>query len=155
MPVDSLVFIYYHTVCTCWYWIYRYCLGQAWWRLITWCNHMAVAEWKRSMEHVWCACVWQHSHAQHRNELSGIRLSLIEQGSPWGKHVFVKWWRLWDKWVLIENLLMVWSLKWLDKIRWKEKNWLSLFECSPYGWAHNTKQLVYNMQVVWRPPVMA
>ena len=28
---------------------------------------------------------------------------------------FVKMWRAWDKWVLIENLLMVQSLKWLDK----------------------------------------
>ena len=92
---------------------------------------MAVAEWKRSIEHVWCAWVWQYSHAQHRNELSRIRLSLIEQGSPRGKHVFVKWWRVWDKWVLIENLLTVQSLKWSDKIRWKEKNWLSLFGCSP------------------------
>ena len=26
--------------------------------------------------------MWQHSHAQHRNELSRIRLSLIEQGLP-------------------------------------------------------------------------
>ena len=33
-------------------------------------------------KHVRCACVWQHSHAQHRNELSRIRLSLIKQGSP-------------------------------------------------------------------------
>ena len=29
MPVNSLAFIYYHTVCTCVYQIYRYCLGQA------------------------------------------------------------------------------------------------------------------------------
>ena len=29
MPVDSLAFIYYHTVCTCLYQIYQYCLGQA------------------------------------------------------------------------------------------------------------------------------
>ena len=42
----------------------------------------AVAEWKRSIEHVWCACVWQHSHAQHGNELSRIKLGLIEQGLP-------------------------------------------------------------------------
>ena len=28
------------------------------------------------------ACVWQHSHAQHGNELSRIKLGLIEQGSP-------------------------------------------------------------------------
>ena len=72
-------------------------------------------------EHVWYACVWQHSHAQHGNELSRIRLSLIEQGSPWGKHVFMKMWRVWDKWALVESLLTVQSLQWLDKIRWKEK----------------------------------
>ena len=42
--------------------------GRHEWRLITWCNRMSVAEWKRSIEHVWCACVWQHSHAQHGNE---------------------------------------------------------------------------------------
>ena len=28
LPVDSLVFIYWHRVCTCLYWIYQYCLGQ-------------------------------------------------------------------------------------------------------------------------------
>ena len=33
-------------------------------------------------KHVCCTCVWQHSHAQHGNELSRIRLSLIEQGLP-------------------------------------------------------------------------
>ena len=37
---------------------------------------------KRSIEHVWCTCVWQHSHAQHGNELSRIKLDLIKQGSP-------------------------------------------------------------------------
>ena len=31
-------------------------------------------------EHEEGACVWQHSHAQHRNELSRIKLGLIEQG---------------------------------------------------------------------------
>ena len=43
---------------------------------------MAVAEWKRKHEHEGDACVWQHSHAQHRNELSRIKLDLIKQGSP-------------------------------------------------------------------------
>ena len=33
-------------------------------------------------EHEVNACVWQHSHAQHRNELSGIKLGLMKQGSP-------------------------------------------------------------------------
>ena len=36
-------------------------------------------------EHRTCVmhmCVWQHSHAQHRNELSGIKLGLIKQGLP-------------------------------------------------------------------------
>ena len=33
-------------------------------------------------EHEVNACVWQHSHAQHRNELSRIWLGLIKQGSP-------------------------------------------------------------------------
>ena len=27
-------------------------------------------------------CVWQHSHAQHGNELSRIKLGLMKQGSP-------------------------------------------------------------------------
>ena len=27
-------------------------------------------------------CVWQHSHAQHRNDLSRIKLGLIKQGLP-------------------------------------------------------------------------
>ena len=29
-------------------------------------------------EHEVVACVWQHSHAQHRNELLQIKLGLIE-----------------------------------------------------------------------------
>ena len=33
-------------------------------------------------KHVWCACVWQHSHALHGLELSRIRFSLIGQGLP-------------------------------------------------------------------------
>ena len=33
---------------------------------------MAVAEWKH--EHEGNACVWQHSHAQHGNKLSRIKL---------------------------------------------------------------------------------
>ena len=33
-------------------------------------------------EHVVGACVWQHSHAQHRNELSRIKLDLMKQGLP-------------------------------------------------------------------------
>ena len=33
-------------------------------------------------EHEECTCVWQHSHAQHGNELSRIKLGLIKQGSP-------------------------------------------------------------------------
>ena len=100
-------------------------------------------------KHVWCACVWQHSHAQHGNELSRIRLSLIEQGLPWGKHMFVKMWRVWDKWVLIENLLTVRSLKWSDKIRRKEKNWLSPLKCSPLGWDCNTSGGQYLSQKHW------
>ena len=102
-------------------------------------------------KHVWCACVWQHSHAQHRNELSRIRLSLIEQGLPWGKHVFMKMWRAWDKWVLVEKLLMVQSLKWLDKIRWKKENWLSPLKCSPLEWDCNTIPLLkINFQAIKR-----
>ena len=54
----------------------------------------------------------------------------------------MKWWRLWDKWALIENLLTVRSLKRSDKIRWKEKNWLSPFECSLLWWDHNTTPLL-------------
>ena len=41
-------------------------------------------------EHEESACVWQHSHAQHRNELSRIKLGLMRHGLPWGKHGFVK-----------------------------------------------------------------
>ena len=33
-------------------------------------------------EHEESACVWQHSHAQHRNELSRIKLVLTKQGLP-------------------------------------------------------------------------
>ena len=33
-------------------------------------------------EHEVNTCVWQHSHAQHGNELSRIKLGLIKQGSP-------------------------------------------------------------------------
>ena len=33
-------------------------------------------------EHEECTCVWQHSHAQHTNELSRIKLGLMKQGSP-------------------------------------------------------------------------
>ena len=33
-------------------------------------------------EHEECACMWQHSHAQHRNELSRIKLGLMKQGLP-------------------------------------------------------------------------
>ena len=33
-------------------------------------------------EHEVSACVWQYSHAQHRNELSRIKLGLIKQGLP-------------------------------------------------------------------------
>ena len=33
-------------------------------------------------EHEEYTCVWQHSHAQHRNELSRIKLGLMKQGSP-------------------------------------------------------------------------
>ena len=32
-------------------------------------------------EHEESACVWQHSHALHRNELSRVMLGLIKQGS--------------------------------------------------------------------------
>ena len=42
-------------------------------------------------EHEVNACVWQHSHAQHGNELSRIKLGLMKQGLPQGKHVFVEW----------------------------------------------------------------
>ena len=42
-------------------------------------------------EHEECTCVWQHSHVQHGNELSGIKLGSMRQGLPWGKHMFVKW----------------------------------------------------------------
>ena len=35
-------------------------------------------------------CVWQHSHAQHRNKLSRIKLDLMKQGLPLGKLMFVK-----------------------------------------------------------------
>ena len=33
-------------------------------------------------EHEVNTCVWQHSHAQHGNELSRIKLGLIKQGLP-------------------------------------------------------------------------
>ena len=33
-------------------------------------------------EHEEGTCVWQYSHAQHRNELSRIKLGLMKQGSP-------------------------------------------------------------------------
>ena len=33
-------------------------------------------------EHEESACVWQHSHAQHRNELSRIKLGLMRHGLP-------------------------------------------------------------------------
>ena len=33
-------------------------------------------------EHEMNTCVWQHSHAQHGNELSRIKLGLMKQGSP-------------------------------------------------------------------------
>ena len=95
--IPWLLYMYYHKVCTCLYQIYQYSLGQAWWGLKAWCNHMAVAQWKKKHKHGECTCVWQHSHAQHGNELSRIKLGLIEQGSPWGKHMFAKWWRVWDK----------------------------------------------------------
>ena len=43
---------------------------------------MVVAEWKKKHVHEECACMWQHRHAQHGNELSRIRLGSIEQGLP-------------------------------------------------------------------------
>ena len=33
-------------------------------------------------EHEGCTCVWQHSHAQHGNELLRIKLGLMKQGLP-------------------------------------------------------------------------
>ena len=35
--------------------------------------------WQNGREawYAWCTCVWQHSHAQHGNELSRISLSLM------------------------------------------------------------------------------
>ena len=33
-------------------------------------------------EHEEDACVWQHSHAQHGNELSRIKFGLMKQGLP-------------------------------------------------------------------------
>ena len=33
-------------------------------------------------EHEVDTCVWQHSHGQHGNELSRIKLDLIKQGLP-------------------------------------------------------------------------
>ena len=33
-------------------------------------------------EHEESACVWQHSHIQHRNELLRIKLGLMKQGLP-------------------------------------------------------------------------
>ena len=33
-------------------------------------------------KHEGSACMWQHSHAQHGNKLSKIKLGLMKQGSP-------------------------------------------------------------------------
>ena len=33
-------------------------------------------------EHEEDACLWQHGHAQHGNELSRIKLDLMKQGLP-------------------------------------------------------------------------
>ena len=33
-------------------------------------------------EHEEDVCLWQHSHAQHGNELSRIKLDLMKQGLP-------------------------------------------------------------------------
>ena len=52
-------------------------------------------------------------------------------------------WRVWDKWVLVENLLMVQSLKWSDKIRWGVKNWLSLLNEWSLRWDCNKSLLIY------------
>ena len=47
-------------------------------------------------------------------------------------------WKAWDKWVLVENLLTVQSLKQYDKIRWKGEKVTSSLKSSPLEWDHNS-----------------
>ena len=80
---------------------------------------MVVAEWKKEHEHEECACVWQHSHAQHRNELSRIKLDFNKTRFTMRQtHVCKKGIRSVSS---LGNLLTVQSLKQSDKIKKREK----------------------------------
>ena len=80
MPVNSLAFIY----------ILSYCMYMCVSDLLI-LSRAGIVEINNMMQpHGGGRMEEKHSHAQHGDELLRIRLSLIEQGLPRGKHMFVK-----------------------------------------------------------------